>query len=112
MFLKDDNYLNELNNNFLEASIDLEIAGSSAPVYIPQNINSISVTAQASGGATVSVFTTTDSIAVVRSGSGVTWIEWSASDVTTPESAVFYPVTAIKSIQTGAGASKVTLRAQ
>ena len=96
----------------MEYSESLAAAGDTKFVLVPDDVQSVAVTAQASGGATVIVYTSTDPIAVIKSGSGITWIPWVEGAVTSATGSVFFPVTAIKMTQTGAGASKLTIRCQ
>jgi len=95
-----------------ESSEELAAAGNTPDLLIPDDVQTISVTVQASGGATANVYTTTDPISIVKAAATVTWVAWSAGAVTTATAGVFYPVTAIRMTQTGAGASKMTLRVQ
>jgi len=91
----------------------LSAAGSGKSILIPAGVHSVAVTAQAAGGGTsVIVYTSTDSLAVVEADSAVTWIAWAAGAITTATASTFYPVTAIKIIQTGTGTSSITVRAQ
>lgn len=94
-----------------EKTISLAGAGSCASILIPDDIQSVVVTAQAAG-TTTTVYSTTSSIAAVKADSGVTWIAWSAGAIATATGSVFSPVTAIKMIQAGAGSSKIEVRAQ
>ena len=95
-----------------EYSESLAAAGDTETILVPDDIQGLSVTAQAAGGATAKIYTTTDPIGIVKSGVGITWIEWSSGAVTDATAAVFHPVTAIKMTQTGAGTSKITVRGQ
>lgn len=94
-----------------EYSESLSAAGSTKDILIPDDIQSVAVTAQASG-TTVTVYITTDPVSVVKSGTGVTWVAWSAGAISTATGSVFYPVTAIKATQAGAGTSKIAVRCQ
>lgn len=95
-----------------ELSEALVAAGDSSSILIPQLVANVVVTVEASGGATVCVYSTTDPVATVKSGSGVTWLAWHNGAVTSPTASAFFPVTAIKMIQVGSGASKISVRAQ
>jgi hypothetical protein len=97
--------------NAFEKTIDLASATSTDSILIPDDIQSISVTAQASG-TTVTVYSTTDTVAIVKSGSGITWVAWNAGAIATATGTVYSPVTAIKATQAGAGSSKIAVRAQ
>jgi hypothetical protein len=90
----------------------LAAAGNGDSILIPDDVDNVSVTVQAAGGATAEVQTTTDDIVTVQSGVGVTWVPSSLSGVTTAQAGTFHPVTAIRIVQTGAGTSKMTVRAQ
>ena len=95
-----------------EKTIILAAAGSTDSILIPDDVQNISVTAQASGGATATIYTTTDLVSTVKAAGTITWVPWAAGAVTTATGGVFYPVTAIKMTQTGAGASTISLRVQ
>lgn len=86
-------------------------AGNTRFVLIPDDIQGVVVTAEASG-TTVTVYSTTDNIATVKSGTGITWLAWAAGAISTATGASFNPVTAIYMVQAGAGFSKLTCRAQ
>jgi hypothetical protein len=92
---------------------ELAAAGSTKDIMIPDDIKSIAVTAEAAGGGTsVAVYSTTDTVGQVKTGSGATWIAWGAGSIATATGSVFDPVTAIRMTQTGNGTSKITMRAQ
>lgn len=95
-----------------EYSESLAGAGDTKLVLIPDDVKSVLVTAQAAGGASAMVYTSTDLISVLKSGSGITWVAWTPGAVTSAQGAVFMPVTAIKMTQSGAGTSKLTVRSQ
>lgn len=99
------------NLKAFEKTVSLASAASSDSILIPDDIQNIAVTAQASG-TTVTVYSTTDDVAIVKSGSGITWIAWGAGAISTATASMFGPVTALKIIQAGAGSSKITVRAQ
>lgn len=94
-----------------ETTLSLAAAGSSDSILIPDDVQSVSITASAIG-TTTNVYSTTSSIAAVKADSGVTWIAWTAGAIASATGAVYNPVTAIKMIQTGAGSSKLEVRAQ
>ena len=95
-----------------EMTVALAAAGDTDSILIPDDIQNVSVTAQASGGATATIYTTTDLVSTVKAAGTITWVPWAAGAVTTATGAVFYPVTAIKMTQVGAGASVLSVRAQ
>lgn len=87
-------------------------AGSTKDIIIPDDVQTVVVTAEGAGGATVIVYSTVDTVALVKTGSGATWLAWSAGAISTATGASYNPVTAIKMTQTGVGTSKITVRAQ
>lgn len=95
-----------------EKTIILAGAGDTASIMVPDDVQNVIVTAQAAGGATATIYTSTDLVSIVKSGSGITWIQWAAGAVTTATGGSFFPVTAIKMTQTGAGSSAISIRAQ
>ena len=95
-----------------EYSESLAGAGSTKDVLIPDDIQSVSISAEGASGATVIVYSTVDPISVVKSGTGVTWLAWSAGSISVATGAVFNPVTAIRMTQTGTGTSKLSMRVQ
>jgi hypothetical protein len=96
-----------------EYSQSLAAAGDTKYILIPDDIQNISITAQAAGaGTTATVYSSTDLISILKSGSGITWIPWAAGAVTTATASVFAPVTAIKMTQVGTGTSSVSMRCQ
>jgi len=95
-----------------EYSQSLSGAGSTKDILIPDDIQNILVTAEGAGGATVVVYSTVDRVATVKSGTGVTWLTWSAGSISTATGTSFGPVTAIRMTQTGTGTSKLAVRAQ
>lgn len=94
-----------------EYSESLSTAGDSKIILIPDDIQNISVIAKASG-TTITVYTSTDLVSVVKSETGITWVAWYAGGVSTATAATFFPVTAIKATQAGAGSSKIMIRCQ
>ena len=90
---------------------ELIAAGNGDWIIIPDEIQNISVTAQASGGATARVETVTDPISDVANNI-VTPVIWDAGEVTLAVSDTAFPCTAIRLVQTNAGSSKLTVRAQ
>jgi hypothetical protein len=95
-----------------EMTVSLAAAGDTDSILIPDDVQNVSVTAQASGGATATIYTTTDLISTIKAAGTITWVAWATGAVTTATGGVFYPVTAIKMTQTGAGASVLSIRAQ
>lgn len=98
-------------NVAFEKTLSLDAAGSCASILIPDDVQNVMVTAQASG-TTTTVYSTTSSIAAVKADSGVTWLAWTAGAIATATGTAYGPVTAIKMIQAGAGSSKLEVRAQ
>jgi hypothetical protein len=94
-----------------EKTIALSSATSTDSILIPDDVQSISVTASASS-TTVTVYSTTDTVATVKAGSAITWLAWNAGAISTATGSVYSPVTAIKATQAGAGSSKIMVRAQ
>jgi hypothetical protein len=103
---------NITQGNSFEYTENLLSAMDSNIILIPSIVQNVSVEAEATGGATATVYETTDSILTVRTGIGITWIAWAHGAVTTAKSSSLYPPTAIKLTQTGAGASKISIRCQ
>ena len=95
-----------------EANEILNAAGDSSSILIPQLVANVIVTVEASGGATACVYSTTDPVAIVKVGTGITWLAWHNGAVSAATASAFFPVTAVKMTQTGAGASKISIRAQ
>lgn len=93
-----------------EADINLDGAGESDWYLIPDDIMGLSVTVKSTAQAKAQ--TTTDPISIVKSGSGITPVDWPAGLVSTATQDHAKPVTAIRLSQTGAGASKMTVRCQ
>jgi len=94
-----------------EKTLALDAAGSCDSILIPDDVQSVLLTASAVG-TTTNVYSTTSSVAAVKADTGVTWLAWSAGAIATATGTVYGPVTAIKMIQTGAGTSKLEVRAQ
>ena len=95
-----------------ELTLTMAAAGISDFVLIPDDVQNISVTAEAAGGATATVYSTVDYVSTIKAAGTITWVPWAAGAVTTATAGVFYPVTALKYVQTGAGTSKMAIRAQ
>jgi len=90
----------------------LSSSGNGDWLLIPDDMSGISVTVQASGGATAKVQTTIDPLSVVKSGTGITAVDWDYGEVTTPTQDYAMPVTAIRLVQSGSGTTKMTVRCQ
>jgi len=90
----------------------LSSSGNGDWLLIPDDMTGISVTVQAGGGATAKVQTTIDPLAVVKSGTGITAVDWDYGEVSSPTQDYALPVTAIRLVQVGAGTSKMTIRCQ
>lgn len=96
-----------------EASADLIASGETPAIIIPDIQGCVTITVTPAGGASVSVYSTTSPVEIIKNDySNVVWIEWAAGVVTEAMASAFHPISAIKMIQTGAGSSKITLRAQ
>ena len=89
----------------------LAAAGDTPSILIPAGVISVMVVAQAASGATAAVYASTDTLAVVQSGTGITWVLWDEGAITTAKSTVYSPVTALKMTQVGSGTSKISVRA-
>jgi hypothetical protein len=95
-----------------EATDTLVAGGDGVSILIPAGISAISVQVTMSGGGTCNVQTTTDPVATVKSGSGITWVAWDKGTVSSTAQAVCAPVTALKLVQVHAGACALSVRAQ
>lgn len=94
-----------------EYSLNLAAPGNSDSILIPDDISSISVLAISDGAASAKVQTTVDDVSIVKAGTE-TWIDWDFGAVLANQADVFYPVTAIRLVQAGAGATGLRIRAQ
>ena len=92
-----------------EAYETLAAAGSTPYILIPDDVQNITVTAESTG--TIVVYSTTSPVSMVKADTA-TWLAWGAGSVSTATGATFNPVTAIYATQSGAGASKFSVRAQ
>lgn len=90
---------------------ELEADGNGDAILIPDDIKQIAVTVVPTT-ATAKVQTTTDPIGVVKSGTGITWVDWDSGEVSAATQDVCTPVTAIRLVQVGAGSAKMSARAQ
>ena len=90
----------------------LAAAGNGISILIPAGAAYVTVTAQGGGGASACVYTSTDSVDIVKADAAVTWVAWNAGSVTAAVGSVFYPVSAIRVVQTSSGTSKLTVRCQ
>ena len=93
-----------------EAEINLNAAGNSDWIIIPERIKFISVTVSFTG-ATGKIQTTTDKVNTIINGSPVA-IDWPFGTISTNQTKVCRPCSGIRAVQVGAGTMKVTLRAQ
>jgi len=93
-----------------EAEISLASAGNSDAILIPDGVRSVVVTSQGAT-ATAKVQRTTDPVATVKSGTGVTWIDGTVA-ATTAKIEEYKPCTAVRLVQANAGTTKMTVRAQ
>jgi hypothetical protein len=90
---------------------ELSAASSSDWIIVPDDIRGVSVSVSASGGATARAETTTSLYKDVISDTAQPET-WPSGEVTTITSQNAHPCTAIRLVQTGAGSSIMTLRAQ
>lgn len=93
---------------------ELAAAGTSGIIIVPEDVQNLSVTLKVTGDGSTIVYTTTDRLNDVKSDvAGLVWVPWSLGAVHDDvKSTTFYPVTAIKMVQTGTGSSRLTIRAQ
>lgn len=96
-----------------QASDALAGAGNGKAIIIPDGVNTVAVTVVPSGGASAKVQATTDLINLVEQESAsVVWVDWDAGLVSANTQDYCVPVTAIRLVQSGAGASTLSVRAQ
>ena len=100
------------NIHAYEKEVDLTAAGDSDWFLISPSVNRVDVAVNPSGGAAASVIVTLSSKATVESGAGIVEEVWPAGAVSSYRSDWVVPVTAIMLRQSGAGASKMLIRAQ
>lgn len=93
-----------------EKEVNLNSAGNSDWIAIPERIRHISVTVSFVG-ATGKIQTTTDPVDTIRNGTPVA-IDWPFGIVSTNQTNVCKPCSGIRAVQVGAGTMKITLRAQ
>ena len=79
-------------------------------ILIPVDVRSVAVTCSAVG-TTAKVQTTTDLVASVEADTAV-GVDWDDGAISSATSGSCVPPTAIRLVQTGAGSSKLTVRAQ
>lgn len=94
-----------------EFEVNLEAAGESEWIIIPEKIKIISVTVSFTGGASGKVQTTTDRVDVVVNGSPVP-IDWPFGVIDVNVSKSCRPVSGMRAVQVGTGTMKLTVRAQ
>ena len=94
-----------------EETSELAAAGNGDWILVPDDIRQLVITVVPTT-ATAKVQTTTDPIAVVKSGTGITAVDWDAGAVSSTTQDVAYPVTALRLVQIGAGTAKMSVRAQ
>lgn len=95
-----------------EAEDSLAAASNGEWILIPKGVRRITVTVVPGGGATAKIQTSTDSIEIIKSGTGITAVDWDAGAVSSTTQDVAYPVTAMRLVQIGAGFAKLSMRAQ
>jgi len=91
---------------------NLSAIGNGDAILIPKGINWFSTTMSFTAGATGKIQVTTDTVATVKSETGVTWVDswWGDADDIYVD--LFFPVTAIRIVQIDTGTMKLTVRAQ
>ena len=100
-----------VNRSFaFEFEQSLESAGNGSWIVVSDGVQSVSVTVLPVG-CTVKVQTTTDLINTVKNGTP-TPVDWDAGEVSSVSTDVFWPITALRLVQIGAGSSKLKVRSQ
>jgi hypothetical protein len=95
-----------------EAEDSLAGAGNGKAIIVPDGVNQLAVTLAITSGS-AKVQTTTDKInAVEQEKATVTWVDWDAGEVSATRADVCAPVTALRLVQTTAGATALKVRAQ
>ena len=97
--------------NAYEYSLSTVAEGASEVILIPRDIDVITVTVYPSAGASGTVLTSSCTVADIKAGTE-TWTDWPYGAVSSPKSGSCDAVTAIKLVQTGTGAVKLSVRAQ
>lgn len=95
-----------------EYSESLSSAGNGVTVLIPDDIQNVTVHVLPAGGASGKVQFTLSDVSIVKIGIGINWIDWDAGLVSSSETDVLFPVTAIRVVQSGAGTVDLEVRAQ
>lgn len=99
-----------------EYSYELDAIGNGDWILIPDDIQNVAVVFTNTDGASGKIQATLDPIEVVKSGSGITPVDWDLGDVTDTAQDVAVPVTAIRLVQndlgSGSGKTKISVRAQ
>jgi hypothetical protein len=95
-----------------EYEVNLVAPGNGDAIIIPDEIIFISTTMSFTAGGSGKVQVTTDPVAVVKSGSGITWVDSWWGEASDTYCDVYFPVTAIRAVQIDAGTMKMTVRAQ
>lgn len=95
-----------------EKTVSLSSVANGDWILVPMGINYLSMTLIPTGGGKGKVQFTTDTLAVVKAGTAETAIDWPAGEVAVNTSDRCIPVTALRLVQTFAGATKLTIRGQ
>ena len=92
---------------------DLAAASNGPWIEIPRMMQNISIQVEAAGGASCKVQYTASARDTVEGGTPIIQ-DWDEGVITSGNvgSASFYPHTAVRLVQSGAGTSKITIRAQ
>ena len=95
----------------LEYTDTLAAAGNGNSILTPDDVHGITITLVTTAQAKVQ--TCNNSHTEVMVGVGLTWDDWDYGLISaTTQTDPFYPVTAFRMVQVGAGSSKMQMRAQ
>jgi len=103
-------YTETIKNEAWEYSEELSAPANGDTVIIPEDVQNISVTLVVTAGSG-KIQATTDLLATVESGTGVTWVDWDHGVVTATTQDVAKPVTALRQVNVS-GTTKLVMRAQ
>jgi hypothetical protein len=95
-----------------ESEVNMVAPGNSDAIIIPDEIIFISTTMSFTEGGSGKVQVTTDRIAVVKEGLGITWVDSWWGETSDTYCDVYFPVTAIRAVQINAGTMRMTIRCQ